>query len=152
MLSTQRPKQHFLTHMPPTLSLQALMRHVAHPHPAVRAHALLLIGKFRLCRLQRLRGLPEAVGHTVETISPADDFRQRLEEATSTALQAALRVSFARGGHDRRLMSQACMGLVVLYVSLSDEQALAAESNNAGGDRRNGRGGGGADISKVGAY
>ncbi|CBJ30185.1 hypothetical protein Esi_0179_0018 [Ectocarpus siliculosus] len=38
-----------------------------------------------------------------------------LEAATATALTAALRVSFSRGGHDWRVMSDACMSLVVLY-------------------------------------
>lgn len=36
----------------------------------------------------------------------------------ATALTAALRVSFSRGGHDWRVMSDACMGLVSLYSTI----------------------------------
>ncbi|CAM9597313.1 unnamed protein product, partial [Ectocarpus sp. 8 AP-2014] len=116
----------------------ALLRHIAHPHPALRAHLLLLVGTFRLRQLKNIQGSSSSssgdpMGCTATT-AVADDSvgvyapthgshlprmgspdTSVLEAATATALTAALRVSFSRGGHDWRVMSDACMSLVVLY-------------------------------------
>ncbi|CAM9321001.1 unnamed protein product [Ectocarpus sp. 13 AM-2016] len=51
-----------------------------------------------------------------------------LEAATATALTAALRVSFSRGGHDWRVMSDACMSLVVLYNITAETTSKSREN------------------------
>ncbi|CAM9320928.1 unnamed protein product, partial [Ectocarpus sp. 13 AM-2016] len=38
----------------------ALLRHIAHPHPALRAHLLLLVGAFRLRQLKNIQGTPSS--------------------------------------------------------------------------------------------
>ncbi|CAM9135050.1 unnamed protein product [Scytosiphon promiscuus] len=152
----------------------ALLRHVAHPHPALRAHALLLVGRLRL---RRLLSTPPALQlhssamdatagsnanvprhersvlpyTTVHVEGVSRSFQSYLEGAAATALTAALRLSFSRGGHDGRVMIDACMCLVRLYSALSpgvDPAAVTSsrevsavmmdEENNGayGGDRR----------------
>lgn len=90
---------------------------MANPHPAERAQILLLVGKLRLRRLQSIWGSsipPKDPGR----VGLADGiFKSTLEEATRSALTAALTVSFKRGGHDWRVMGDACMGLVFLYAT-----------------------------------
>lgn len=92
------------------------MRHAANPHPALRAQALLLIGKLRLRRLQSWQ---QTNGGNRPT-----DLIERLAQVTAMALSAALRVSFSRGGHDWSLMGEACMALVLLYATVGDERGL----------------------------
>lgn len=109
--------------------LQAIMRHVANPHPAVRAHLLLLIGKFRRRRLQHLRdSLPVAPPtNPPNPCSSTEDTTSKLAEKTETALKAALTVSFARGGHDSRVMTDACMELVLLHFPLQFSRKRSAD-------------------------
>lgn len=92
------------------------MRHVASPHPAVRAHLLLLIGKIRLRRLQTLRAARVARNEPGGAAALSGGLERALEGASATALTAALRVSFGRGGHDWRIMGDACLGLVMLHA------------------------------------
>eukprot|EP00752_Nemacystus_decipiens_P012187 g10805.t1 len=126
----------------------ALLRHIAHPHPALRAHLLLIVGKLRLRRLQGCIqastssdapadtagvdcsieiGAPKH-GSSLTTREPAKAaiLGRRLAAAARAALTAALRVSFARGGHDWGLLSSGSMSLVVLYLT------TAANSNGEG--------------------
>ncbi|CAM9209213.1 unnamed protein product [Ectocarpus sp. 4 AP-2014] len=129
----------------------ALLRHIAHPHPALRAHLLLLVGAFRLRQLKNIQGASSSsswdpMGSTA-TSTGADDSAgayapthgshlprmgspdtSMLEAATATALTAALRVSFSRGGHDWRVMSDACMNLVVLYYITAETISKNRES------------------------
>ncbi|CAM9247652.1 unnamed protein product, partial [Ectocarpus fasciculatus] len=152
----------------------ALLRHIAHPHPALRAHLLLLVGTFRLRQLKNIQGSSSSSSGdpmgSATTTAVADDSTgvyapthgshlprvgspdtSMLEEATETALTAALRVSFSRGGHDWRVMSDACMSLVVLYyisagkISISrengehlfeDDKNINGPSRQAAGDGR----------------
>lgn len=116
------------------------MRHVAHPHPALRAHALLLVGKLRLRRLQELRrswslrfrprfngaslGPENAranIGEGADSTTPPEEFVQSLQVGARQALTAALRVSFKRGGHEWKLMRDASLSLVMLHGGFSDE-------------------------------
>lgn len=124
---------------------QALLRHVAHPHPALRAQLLLIVGKLRLrrfqCTLQQSSAFPlgntsvpgagtagteapkHGPTHTGGPLAEAAMERRRLEGAAAAALTAALRVSFARGGHDRGVMSGSCMGLVLVYFTMAMESS-----------------------------
>ena len=122
-----------------TLS-QALMRHVASPHPAVRAHLLLLIGKIRLRRLQTLRASRVSKNKPSRATTPPGRLERVLEEASAKALTAALSVSFHRGGHDWRVMGDACLGLVMLHAFSDGSGAVAHEDHVDGAD---------ADILKV---
>lgn len=103
-----------------TSPLQAIMRHVANPHPTVRAHLLLLIGKFRRRRLQHLRDslLAAPPLNPPNPCFSIEDETSTLVKKTETALKAALTVSFAYGGHDSRVMTDACMELVLLHFPL----------------------------------
>lgn len=101
------------------------MRHVAHPHPALRAHILLLLGKLRFRQLQQLRASRNAEGEVDRNFrfGPESDDGERataydraLQAATADALKTALEVSCQRGGHDGRLMKDACMHLVLLNI------------------------------------
>lgn len=124
--------RHSLTASPRS-PFQALMRHVASPHPAVRAHLLLLIGKIRLRRLQTLRAPRVAEnGPDMNTPLPGG-FQSALEEATASALTAALRVSFGRGGHDWRIMGDACLGLVMLHAFSEGERGEGARRDHDDG-------------------
>lgn len=147
-----------------TTMLQALLRHVAHPHPALRANLLLLVGKLRLRRLQTVirTPSPSPSGGKTPPAAPAahatavaDDnaggaapshgstlaaaespqaalFSRRLKDAAVTALTAALRVSFAWGGHDRGILSGACMSLVVLYFTTAASPSGEGKSPEEG--------------------
>ncbi|CAM9264371.1 unnamed protein product [Ectocarpus sp. 12 AP-2014] len=152
----------------------ALLRHIAHPHPALRAHLLLLVGAFRLRQLKNIQGTSlsssrDPMGSTATTAvadgsagvyAPTHGSHlprmgspdtSMLEAATATALTAALRVSFSRGGHDWRVMSDACMSLVVLYYITAE---TASKSRDNGGhlsdDDKNGASlhAGGADDGR----
>lgn len=117
-----------------TRPLQAIMRHVANPHPAVRAHLLLLIGKFRRRRLQHLRDslLAAPPDNPPNPCSSTEDATSTLVEKTETALKAALTVSFTHGGHDSRVMTDACMELVLFHFPLqsSHEKSVDEEEIN----------------------
>lgn len=122
---------------------QALMRHAANPHPALRAHALLLIGKLRLRRLQSIRKSNDG--------SRPIEFMARLAQGTEMALSAALRVSFSRGGHDWSLMGEACMALVLLYVGVGDDgrEVTRGDQISGEGDTNGDRGEATPNSSKV---
>lgn len=70
-----------------------------------------------------------------------------LEAATATALTAALRVSFSRGGHDWRVMSDACMSLVVLYYITAE----TTSKNRENGEHRSEDDKNGASLHAAGA-
>lgn len=150
---------------PPPVESQALFRHVAYPHPALRAHLLLLVGKIRLHRLQSAlqetsaglsgntppvscaaagaAGVDAPKYGTAQMGQPPPEatlIPRRLGGAAAEALAAALRVSFSRGGHDWEVMNGACMGLVLVYVTLamssngrSDGSGRAAACDGGGG-------------------
>lgn len=124
----------------PPCHVQALLRHVGHPHPALRAQLLLIVGKLRLRRLQNViqsrpsshadaeaaatndgsfggGAPPHGSSLPVGELPKTQLFRGRLKSAAAAALTAALRVSFSRGGHDWGILSGACMSLVVLYFT-----------------------------------
>ncbi|CAB1113909.1 unnamed protein product [Ectocarpus sp. CCAP 1310/34] len=134
-----------------TMATVALLRHIAHPHPALRAHLLLLVGTFRLRQLKNIQGTSSSssrdpMGSTATTAVDDDSAgvyalthgshlprmgspdTSILEAATATALTAALRVSFWRGGHDWRVMSDACMSLVVLYYITAAKTSRSIEN------------------------
>lgn len=160
--------------------LQALLRHVAHPHPALRAHLLLLVGKLRLRRLESAMYAQASSSSEIMTTSADvnataaeyDDGAEgaaprhgststggdppktsphcrRLKSAAAAALTAALRVSFSRGGHDWRVLSGACMGLVVLYVTTAANLSSRAKSLAEDEDRTAAKDG---TIEDTGAY
>eukprot|EP00903_Cladosiphon_okamuranus_P012352 g11581.t1 len=151
----------------------ALQRHVAYPHPALRAHLLLLVGKLRLRRLQSMAhptlsssssrnttmaatAVAAAADGTFGDGTPSHGsvlaikeapktalLRRRLKSAVAAALTAALRVSFARGGHDCGVMSGACMSLVVLYSSTAANSSGGGNSSGAEENQISARGGSG---------
>lgn len=131
------------------MHVQALLRHVGHPHPALRAHLLLIVGNLRLRRLQTVIQSPFSSFADADAVAtdgnigdgaprhgsslaageppkPAPLYRA-LKSAAAAALTAALRVSVSRGGHDWGVLSGSCMGLVVLY--------LTTAANSSGGGK-----------------
>jgi len=110
----------------------ATLRHVAHPHPSVRANILLIVGEMRMLECQR--GQEEEEEQTaaeeeeqeeeddfvvVENSSDKDDaeYVAKYKEfvASSKALVGALQVSFQSGGFNRLLMRKSCLHLANLY-------------------------------------
>lgn len=57
---------------------------------------------------------------------------ENLEISARTALAAALRVSFQRGGHDWMLMRDACMSIVELQVESVDDDIHDRHSKTDG--------------------
>ncbi|CAM9195336.1 unnamed protein product [Sphacelaria rigidula] len=134
----------------------ALMRHIAHPHPVLRAQALLLVGKLRLRRLQVLKASRRGTsylspggtsdGHARDREGGQEQMQvksatfrafcrvviENLEISARTALAAALRVSFQRGGHDWMLMRDACMSIVELQVESVDDDIHDRHSKTDG--------------------
>lgn len=110
------------------------MRHVASPHPAVRAHLLLLIGKTRLRRFQTLRASRVAENEPGGAKALPGGLERALEEASATALTAALRVSFGRGGHDWRVMGDACLGIVMLHAFSDGRSSITRDDHGDSAD------------------
>ncbi|CAM9484708.1 unnamed protein product [Chrysoparadoxa australica] len=78
----------------------AVMKHVQHPHPALRALSLLQVGQLRFKMIQQQ-------SHLVEV--------SQYQAAAASALKAAIQVSYWRGGHDYNIIHSACRSLVDLY-------------------------------------
>lgn len=107
------------------------MRHVSRPHPVLRARLLLIVGNLRLRRLRLLLesrmarrrdhgGCPSSGTVSDDPGCDARAHERALRGGAREALAAALRVSCLRGGHDWRLMADACKSLALLWAEGSD--------------------------------
>lgn len=83
---------------------------------------------------------------TVPTGILSLQLRSRLESAAATALTSALRASFSSGGHDSRVMIDACMCLVRLYTTLYNPSGCSSSATSSGEGSGTGPGGGGKDA------